>query len=65
VVLGILGIGLGILANGQNIAFLVALAFRGRQRGQPADHHLFAVLEAVQHPRRPVEHVRRTSRRSR
>ena len=27
VVLGILGIGLGILANGQNIAFLVALAF--------------------------------------
>lgn len=27
VVLGLLGIGLGILANGQNIAFLVALAF--------------------------------------
>lgn len=27
VVLGVLGIGLGILANGQNVAFLVALAF--------------------------------------
>lgn len=27
VVLGVLAIGLGILANGQNIAFLVALAF--------------------------------------
>jgi cation/acetate symporter len=27
IVLGLLGIGLGILANGQNIAFLVALAF--------------------------------------
>jgi cation/acetate symporter len=27
VILGVLGIGLGILANGQNIAFLVALAF--------------------------------------
>ena len=33
---------------------------RGGRRGQPADHRLLAVLEAVQHPRCAVEHVRRT-----
>ena len=33
---------------------------RGGGRRQPADDPLFAVLAAVQHPRRAMEHVRRT-----
>ena len=32
---------------------------RGRRGGEPADDPLLAVLDAVQHPRRAVEHVRR------
>ncbi len=32
---------------------------RGRRGGQPADDPVLAVLGAVQHPRRAVEHVRR------
>ncbi len=32
---------------------------RGGRRGQPADDPVLAVLGAVQHPRRAVEHVRR------
>ena len=32
---------------------------RGRGVGEPADDPLLAVLEAVQHPRRAVEHLRR------
>ena len=59
VVIGILAILGGIFANGQNIAFLVALAFAIAASREPADDPLLAVLEAVQHPGRAVEHLRR------
>ena len=59
VVIGAVAIIGGIFANGQNIAFLVALAFAIAAQRQPADDPLLAVLEAVQHPRRAVEHLRR------
>ena len=49
----------GIFANGQNVAFLVALAFAVAASREPADDPLLAVLEAVQHRGRAVEHVRR------
>ena len=59
IVIGIVAILGGILANGQNIAFLVALALRGRGLGEPADDPVLAVLEAVQHHGRAVQHLRR------
>ena len=59
VVIGVLAIIGGIFANGQNVAFLVALAFAVAAQRQPADDPLLAVLEAVQHLGRAVEHVRR------
>ena len=54
VVLGVVAIGLGILANGQNVAFLVGTRLRHRVGGQPAHHPVLAVLAAVQYARRPV-----------
>ena len=59
VVIGILAIIGGIFANGQNVAFLVALAFAVAAQRQPADDPLLAVLEAVQHVGGAVEHLRR------
>ena len=51
------------LRPGQNIAFLVALAFADRGEREPADDPLLALLEAVQHPGRAVEHLRRPDQR--
>ena len=50
VVIGIVSIVGGIIALGQNIAFLVALAFAVSSLGQPADDSVLAVLEAVPAP---------------
>ena len=58
VVIGIVAIIGGIYANGQNIAFLVALARGGRER-EPADDPLLAVLEEVHHPWCALLDVRR------
>ncbi|CRY77287.1 cation/acetate symporter [Nocardia farcinica] len=60
VVIGLLAIGLGILANGQNIAFLVALAFAVAAAANLPTIVYSPVLAAVQHHRRAVEHVRRS-----
>ena len=62
VVLGVLAIGLGILANGQNVAFLVALAF-----AVAASANLPTILYSLYWRRfntrgRPVEHVWRADR---
>ncbi len=59
IVIGVLAIGGGILAKGQNIAFLVALAF-----AVAASANLPTILyslfwKRLHHPRRGVEHVRR------
>jgi cation/acetate symporter len=61
VVIGVVAIVGGILANGQNVAFLVARRSRWPRRPtcRPADHRLLAVLAAVHHPRCAVEHLRR------
>ena len=64
VVIGIFAILGGILANGQNIAFLVALAFAIAASREPADDPLLAVLEAVQHPWRALVHLRRSRHRA-
>ena len=59
VVLGIFGIALGILANGQNIAFLVALAFAVAAAANLPTILYSLYWSPVQHPRCVVEHVRR------
>ena len=58
-VIGGIAIALAIPAQKLNIAFLVALGVRGRRVGEPAVDHLQPVLEALQHPRRDLEHLRR------
>ncbi len=59
VVIGIVAIIGGIFANGQNIAFLVALAFAVAASANLPTILYSLFLEAVQHPRRAVEPLRR------
>jgi len=49
----------GILANGQNIAFLGRAGVRRRAIGHMRDDPVLAVLEAFQHHGRAVQHLRR------
>ena len=57
--IGMLAIGRGILANGQNVAFLVALAFAVAAAANLPTILYSLLLAAVHHPGRTVEHVRR------
>ena len=59
VVLGVFAIGLGILANGQNIAFLVALAFAVAAAANLPTIVYSLYWAVLQYPWRVVEHVRR------
>ena len=59
VVIGILAIGAGHPGRRAEHRVPGRAGVRGRRGGQPADDPVLAVLAAVQHPRRAVEHVRR------